>query len=200
MSEGVFDRVRKKYTVEKKNSRKKWVREKSCEHFSEKKNFKKIENFKNKFFSKLLFHFWTWREKKVFFSKFFSAQISTKILKMSQKAASHKSPGIDLELFRASFLYPKERFKHWARHFWRHRCIMKESSLHPPFSWFFKWVGFQFFSWPVGCFSLLLGLFPIFQLASRVFQLAFGFFQLTRRSFQLAVLTSVTQNTLISSA
>ena len=49
---------------------------------------------------------------------------------MQQKSGNHKSPAIDLKLFRASFSYPKERFKNRAIYFRRHRCNMKEPTIH----------------------------------------------------------------------
>ena len=52
-----FERARKNYTVEKKNSCQKPIRKKSYDHFSENIFQKKIENFQKKKISKVLFHF-----------------------------------------------------------------------------------------------------------------------------------------------
>ena len=55
--EDSFERARKNYIVEKKNSWKKPIRKKSYDHFSENIFQKKIENFQKKKISKVLFHF-----------------------------------------------------------------------------------------------------------------------------------------------
>ena len=48
--EDSFERARKNYTVEKKNSCQKPIRKKSYDHFSEKNFQKKIENFQKCYF------------------------------------------------------------------------------------------------------------------------------------------------------
>ena len=62
-----FERARKNYTVEKKNSCQKPIRKKSYDHFSENIFQKKIENFQKKKFQKCYFIFEHGEKKKFFF-------------------------------------------------------------------------------------------------------------------------------------
>ena len=125
-----FERARKNYIVEKKNSWKNPIRKKSYDHFSENIFQKKIENFQKKKFQKCYFIFKHGEKKKFFFWKIFRPRFRPKFWKCHILLAARILRKIFPKFFFIHIILTYERLAKGASVFRRHFDIVREPNVH----------------------------------------------------------------------